>query len=238
MSQLQTIRTVQIYDGVTGETITVETGATKWSDIIPLIEEADMSLHNRKAVLRSTKGILQLPDALVPEGNQVIYLVQDKMKSGATKDFENLKYNELRKEVAKLRETNPDIPAIGSNPKTKDLIAILTKYTGLSEVKGTSKVAKEKRKEIKEKVEKSVKENTPDLLERIEALESTLGTLLEGFSEVLNNVFPKQKMTKEEAKLAKTKVITNIEEGKTILPSESKLLSEEDLAKDFKKLGL
>ena len=194
MSELQKSvenRIIQIFCG--GEAINIATNANKWSDIIPLIEnnENGFKIAGKKAVLGSTKGVLQLPDALIPDGNQAIFLVQDKMKSGATeKPFEDIAYVDLRR-LAK----DKGITGLGSSPKRDDLINALRTATGIKELKSNSKVNREIKAEVVKKTKEKVIELRPDLEERIESLEKILGDAIEGFGNILDSLRGRDRFT-------------------------------------------
>ena len=181
-------RVLQVY--FNGEAINIATNATKWSEVVPLIEEHEngFSLSGKKAVLGSSKGVLQLPDAVIPAGNQSIFLVQDKMKSGAAlkavKPFTDMSYVDLRR----LVRDKGLAEGLGSNPKRETLIDILNGKTGIKEVKGTSKVAKEKKETIVKEVKERAKEITPNLEKRVLALEGILGSVIDNMGEIFDNI--------------------------------------------------
>lgn len=235
MSELQKSvepRVIQVF--FNGEAFNLVTNANKWSEIIPLIEnhESGFSVTGKKAVLGSSKGILQLPDALIPEGNQCIFLVQDKMKSGAaikaTKPFTDMGFTDLRR-LAKEK----GITGLGSNPNRTQLIDALNQATGIKELKGASKAVKEKKATIVKEIKLKAEEIRPDLEERIKALEIGLGTVVNGFSDILNELY-KNSMTdvKKSVKSEFTQKVLVAEEKSTTLKTT------EELRKEFSKLGV
>lgn len=191
MSELQKSvepRVIQVF--FNGEAINIKTNANKWSEVVPLIEnhEDGFSTSGKKAVLGSTKGVLQLPDALIPDGNQAIFLVQDEMKSGAalkaTKPFAEMSFVDLRRYVKENNISNN----LGSNPKRDDLVKLLNKYSGLGEVKGNSKASKETKEAIVKKVKKEIEVLRPDVNQKITEMEALLGTTIQDLESILSNL--------------------------------------------------
>lgn len=234
-------RLIQVF--YNGEAIGITTNATKWSEVVPLIEnnESGWPISGKKAVLGSSKGVLQLPDALIPAGNQSIFLVQDKMKSGvvvkkavkakeSTNTLDSMPYVDLRR----LARDKGVAEGLGSNPSRAALIKAIDGKTGIKEVKGISKVAKEKREKINTEVKQKAKELTPDLETRVLALETMLGSLVEGAGEVLDTLRGKRNTIKE------AKALDTSGGYMTFIPDkiETKVKSLSELQKEFNSLGL
>ncbi len=231
-------RVIQVF--FNGEAIGITTNASKWSDLIPLIEnnESGWPVKGKKAVLGSTKGVLQLPDALIPEGNQSVFLVQDKMKSGVVikkaakpktnnNALETMPYVDLRR----LARDKNVAEGLGSNPSRDALIKALNGATGIKEVKGASKESKEKKQKINTEVKQKAKDLTPNLEDRVLALELMLGNLVEGAGEVLDNLRGKKKESVPvDNRVADTKFISS--------KIETKVKSLSELQKEFDSLGI
>lgn len=167
-------RTIQIYDSRNGKLVNLTTNENQWSRLIPLIEEEGINMSNVKAVVGSTKGTLELPDALIPEGNQQIILTPSKMKSGAVdKDFTTLGYNDLRRKAKELNVSN----GLGGNPTRQQLLDAIKRATGLDQ-KVATKAAKIERKEKVETIIQQTQAISPSLEDRIEALETLLGNYI------------------------------------------------------------
>lgn len=71
----------------------VETEATTWGELKPLVEEK-YDLSNLQATENKNKTTLTHPDAVLPEGDFVLFLRPIKTKSGA--DMNDLGFRELR----------------------------------------------------------------------------------------------------------------------------------------------
>lgn len=195
-------RLIQVYDTRTQKMVNIESSSNQWSDLIPLIEKEGINLNNTKAVLGSTKGVLELPNALIPEGNQQILLAPLKMKSGATSVLTSIPYNDLRRKAKSL-----GIEGLGSNPSKDLLIKSIEEKEGLN-VKATTKADKIALATKKETVIKEIKESTPNLEERVSFLEESLGKLIEGVFKVTSEFI---KPSKEEVVVEKQVVVnTNI----------------------------
>jgi len=182
MSNLQKAneRVIQVYNSTNAQVTNITCSSNKWSDIAAELEKTGLDLTNKKAVLGSTKGTLELPDALIPEGNQIIYLVQSKMKSGATKlkGYEGLTYNELRN-AFKIAKEKHNLASLGGNPTRSELISSLE---SVHKLKGSKAVKRaEKVKTIREEATKGA----PNLEERIVGMETALSTVVEGFNNIL-----------------------------------------------------
>lgn len=198
-------RILQVYHSSTARLITLETDAQHWSKVIPLLEAEGIDMKNLKAVVGSTKGTLELPDALIPAGNQQIILTPSKMNSGAVdKDFTELGYNDLRRKAKELNVSN----GLGSSPTRQQLLDVIKKATGLDQ-KVTKKAEKITRVEKVKTVIKETKELTPNLEERISQLEQILGQMIFANHKVWVDFLPKPE---------------------TVVIENSGLLSEEEIA--------
>lgn len=246
MSELQTLRTVQVYDGVTSENVAIQTAFDKWTDIAPLITEAfgrDIDLSKREAVLKSTKGILKFPDALVPPGDQIIFLVQAKMKSGvekAVKAFSDMSYNELRRAYKAVREADETLPSLGGNPESSTLIKALEGATGIKNIKTTTKVGKVKKEEIVKLVKTLAKDTEPNLAERVLSLEQTLGKTIDGLGTLFDSLRGKstyKPVQVIESSFSEQKLIAK-DPIAPELPQEKKLLTKSELAAEFSKIKM
>jgi hypothetical protein len=100
MTALSQTRSIQVYQSATAKSCVIQTASNSWAEVKSQIEALgpDWNLSNLKAVVGSTKGTLELPDATIPEGNQTIILVAKKQDSGAAPAFyKEYSYYELRK---------------------------------------------------------------------------------------------------------------------------------------------
>ncbi len=203
--KMSTTRLIQVYDTRTQKMVNIETSSNQWSDLIPLIEKEGINLNNTKAVLGSTKGTLELPNALIPEGNQQILLAPLKMKSGAPSVLVSIGYNELRRKAKSL-----GIEGLGSNPSKDLLIKSIEEKEGLN-VKATTKVDKIVLATKKETIVKEIKESTPNLEERVSFLEESLGKLINGIHKVTSEfIAPKEEIVVEKEVVKSTNTSTNV----------------------------
>ncbi len=205
-------RIIQVYDTRNSKLINLETNENQWSRILPLIAAEGINMTNVKAVVGSTKGTLELPDALIPDGNQQILLAPSKMSSGAVdKDFTTLGYNELRREAKSLGVTG-----LGSNPSKDELIKAIKATSGLDQ-KATTKVAKTERIEKVAQIVEEAKSSTPNLEDRVNQLENSFGKFVSDIYKVVADFLG------ESAKV--TEVISVVEKPKIETP----LMSREEI---------
>lgn len=61
--------------------------------------EVNIDWKATKAMLRDTKNVLDQPDSVLPEGDFVLFLFPQKVKSGMA--YEGMSYNQLRSEASK-----------------------------------------------------------------------------------------------------------------------------------------
>lgn len=181
MSELQILqeREILVYDNASAVFKIYKTSTTKWADVVELLKKDNLNISGKDAVLQSSKGHLVLPDAEIPEGNQKIFLVQTKQSSGATKitkAFKSMTFLELRRAATGM-------DGVGSNPTKEHLITLLEKSTGIKEVKSLKT-----KKEIVKVVKQKAVDNTPDLTQRVEAMEQILGDICSIFKKIGNKV--------------------------------------------------
>ena len=150
-----------------------------------------------RVVERSTKSTLQLDDAILPQGDFILFLVPEKVKSGMTKesggleelsDVENASYNQLRSHMSWLnRNKDAKLDVSGS---TEDLKEALLEYkknpaSKTSEKKKDSK-KKKKKDSNKVKVSHETKKETKTSNEvKVSISENSVG-IIEGCREVIN----------------------------------------------------
>lgn len=220
-------RTITIYDGVTNKIQKIETSSQKWSEISQMIDLTDLDgrpidLSKRKAVLRSTNGILELPDALIPAGDQVIFLGAAKQASGS-KDFDSMKYPELRRAAKGL----PGYDALGSNPTRTELLKVLKSNPELKAAKPKAK------KEVVEKIKQKAVETTPDLETEVNSLKQLVLQQNVIFGKFLNEMSNLNKEFNSKVTVVKQ---TPVQLDNTTFNNTP--VKDEDLAAEFKKLGL
>src|ERR1700756_1373312 len=80
-------REILVYNQPKQKYVKLTTASNKWADIVELIK-AEPNLEVRdinamRAVLHSSQVTLELPNALIPDGAQKIFLFEAKVKSGA-----------------------------------------------------------------------------------------------------------------------------------------------------------
>lgn len=227
MSNIAKLRDVLVYNQPKQKFHTFQTATDKWSEIAEMIKNTPelevANLDAMRAVVASTQNTLELPNALIPEGNQKIFLFEAKVKSGAIKKapspFDQYTYNDLRK-LAKDNE----ITGLGSNPLRDDLITALEKKAGIKRTI-SSKQTKTGRT-IKKKVvnypdnmgeiergDKAKLANQPTLSDRVKSLELGFKKFILGMKEIATDyVKPKpekfDKISKKDLeKEAKTLVV-------------------------------
>lgn len=239
-----TNRIIQIYNSANGELHDIETNSEKWAEVSAIVrEKTNINLSEMKAVLGSTEGVLELPNAVIPPGNQMIYLVKAKMKSGADKSFVDMGYNDLRAEYKKAREKNSELPSLGANPKREDLINNLQDYYNTKSLKPKAK--KELVTKVKAEAKESYKKSESELDSRVEALENILGTIIEKGGEFFDSLRgiktdkSKKVVINNEDKIENTssKLITNNLVANPI-PNITVKKTKAEAAEEFRKLGI
>ncbi len=181
-------REVLVYNQPKQKHFIFRTATDKWKELADLImnqPELEVSdITKMRAVVSSTENTLELPNAIIPEGPQKIFLFEAKVKSGV--DYERMGYLDLRK-LVKSKGLNE---GLGSNPTKTELIDRLEDAAQIKKSKVTSltKTGKEKTKVIKTPSEKtkSIKEkdqeildNQPELNERVQSLELGFAKLIQ-----------------------------------------------------------
>ena len=188
-NELVQLREVLVYNQPKQKHFTFQTATDKWKELADLImnqPELEVSdISKMRAVVSSTENTLELPNAIIPEGPQKIFLFEAKVKSGAS--YDNMGYLDLRR-LVKSKGLNQ---GLGSNPTKTELIDILD---GAAEIKknkliSLTKTGKEKVKTIKISSEKTSSiidqdeeflKNQPILEERITSLEQGFASLIQG----------------------------------------------------------
>lgn len=204
MSNIITLREILVYNQPKQKHFKFQTATDKWSELAELIKntpDLDVDdLNNMRAVVQSTENTLELPNALIPDGPQKIFLFEAKVKSGI--DYVNFSYNELRV-IAK----NKGITGLGSNPVKSDLIDALEDSAGIKKEKisktspkgrittKTIKTESENTSKIKAE-DKELLENQISLFERQTLLELGFEKLIIGLYEICSD-FIKPKFESE-----------------------------------------
>lgn len=97
-------------------------------------ELSDINFDGMRVVERITKNTLQMDDAILPATDFVLFVVPEKVKSGARIpkiDVETAQYNDLRSHISMLNKVkSANIPL---NGKTEDLRDGLRQYLKVSE---------------------------------------------------------------------------------------------------------
>ena len=204
MSNIVKLREILVYNQPKQKHYKFQTATDKWSELAELIKnqpelEVD-NLNNMRAVVQSTENTLELPNALIPDGPQKIFLFEAKVKSGV--DYERMSYNDLRR-LAKKK----DITGLGSNPEKGALVDALENSAGITKqkisktsLKGrvTTKTVKTESKDtpkIKAK-DKELLKIQIGLSERQAALELGFEKLITGLYEICSD-FVKPKFESE-----------------------------------------
>ena len=106
--------------------INVESDARTFGELKNQLK--DVKWDGMRVVERSTKNTLQMDDAVLPATDFVLFLVPEKVKSGAGIDIDNSSYNDLRSHISMLnRVKNAGLSLDG---KVDDLRTSLKKYYG------------------------------------------------------------------------------------------------------------
>lgn len=168
----------------------VESSAKTWKELKVDLLAANISLTNTKALLKSNKSTLEVDDALVPTGDQILYLFEEKVKSGM--DYSTMTYNQLRSEASKR-----GLLAGKASMGKAETIALLKKDDKKSSKKSASapapkaKVEKKEASKPVEKVtrQKVVKEVEINLEEQIlTAVQQSLSSIKLNVSEIVVKV--------------------------------------------------
>ena len=106
--------------------INVESDARTFGELKNQLK--DVKWDGMRVVERSTKNTLQMDDAVLPATDFVLFLVPEKVKSGAGIDIDSSSYNDLRSHISMLnRVKNAGLSLDG---KVDDLRTSLKKYYG------------------------------------------------------------------------------------------------------------
>lgn len=198
------MRTITIFHSQTTEEQIIENvgdDVTTWGDLRPLI---DFDLTNKKAVIEENHTTLEMPDAVLPEGDFTLFLFVSNTKLGAVKDplanyrgTEGKKnimakaVNNLRRDVRKLNGLGLiDINAKGNEKQLrKDLIeAVKNAPVSGSDVKKKAKktlsqVESDKTKKNSPSKKVAPKKTPIPAKEKVEEVKETAGTMKEEFEE-------------------------------------------------------
>lgn len=225
-------RTVVVFDSTNNTKYEFKTNSTKWSDIVDLATAGGVVLKNKKAILRENSSTLELPNADIPEGDQVIYLTPAKQNSGS-KDVEIMSYVDLRRAAKGL----PGYEKLGGNPTKDELKKV---------IKASYKDEKPKaKKEAIINLKKKANETAPALEQKVAELEQMV--LIQNVNLVNFITSMKEAFTNAEASLGNSIVLQS--SSKTVdkpvtykkaadKPVISVNLTEEELAADMRKLGI
>jgi hypothetical protein len=188
---LMPVREILVYNQPKQVYKTFHTSTNNWKELAELItRDSDLqasNLNNIKAVLQSNKSTLELPDSLIPEGPQRIFLFEAKVKSGAV-NYEALSYLELRRLVKEKGLSE----GIGANPTRTALVERLKNAAGITKREETkvTKAGKTRTKvveiespetpAIKQQDAEILKQENLSLNERVSSMERTLAILING----------------------------------------------------------
>jgi len=169
MSELQKStndRKIVVFDPTGPRKFEYLTSSSKWSDIASLLREEGVDMNKMEGTIKSTGNTLKLPEAQIPDGDQIIFLTLTKQSSGGVKeDFDSMSYNDLRRAAKELPEFEKLTPTERSSPSKDLLLKILKGTKAFKEAK-----PKEKKEVVKNYVKKA-KETAPNLEERVKSLE-------------------------------------------------------------------
>lgn len=229
-------RTVVVFDSTNNTKYEFKTDSTKWSDIVNLATAGGVVLKNKKAICRSNQSTLELPDADIPEGDQIIFLTPAKQNSGSDKELDTMSYVDLRRAAKGL----PGYEKLGGNP-TKDELKKVIKAS-YKEVKPKAK------KEAVVKLKEKAKETAPNLEQKVADLEQMVLTqnvnlanfitqMKSAFTTAeanLNSVISFEKLPKNVSTSTNTSSTTVSKKVSNINVN----LSEAELAAEMRKLGI
>ena len=117
--------------------ITVESDARTFGELKKQL--ADVKWDGMRVVERTTKNTLQMDDAVLPATDFVLFLVPEKVKSGAGIDIDGSSYNDLRSHIAMLnRVQNAGLSLDG---KVDELRATLKQFYGVVPVEAEDQIA-------------------------------------------------------------------------------------------------
>jgi hypothetical protein len=231
-------RTVVIFDSTNNTKYEFKTNSTKWADVVELAKAGGVNLNNKKAILRENSSTLELPNADIPEGDQIIYLTPSKQNSGS-KDLEVMSYVDLRRAAKGL----PGSEKLGSNPTKDELKKV---------IKASYKDEKPKaKKEAVVNLKKKADETAPDLAQKVADLEqmvltqnvnlanfiTTMKTAILATEANMNAVISFEQLPKTGTitSSSSSKVVTDT---KKVKPPVDINMSESELAAEARKLGI
>lgn len=138
-----------------------------------------------RVVERSTKNTLQMDDAVLPATDFVLFLVPEKVKSGAELDIDNSSYNDLRSHISMLNKVkNAELSLDG---KVDDLRATLKQYYGQipAETEDQIAVIEECRAKINEAIDAIIENAKTNPVEKTDyVFKTSLKDLEEEVSEI------------------------------------------------------
>jgi len=165
--------------------INIESDARTFGELKAQLK--DVKWDGMRVVERSTKNTLQMDDAVLPATDFVLFLVPEKVKSGAKIDIDNSSYNDLRSHISMLnRVKNAGLSLDG---KVDDLRSILKNYYGEVPAQAIDQIAviEECRIKINEAIDaiiESTKSKTVDKTEYV--FKTSVKDLEEEVSEIKN----------------------------------------------------
>ena len=89
-------------------------------------ELTNIKWDGMRVVERSTKNTLQMDDAVLPATDFILFLVPEKVKSGAKIDIDNSNYNDLRSHISMLNKVKN--AGLSMDGKVDELRKTLKKY--------------------------------------------------------------------------------------------------------------
>ena len=103
------MRTVKIATGQFDLPQTVETDATTWGDLKLVLDEKGID-HNKRVVVKSTRADLVEDEAVLPEGDFIIFMYPTKNDSGVdVPSFTKLSFKELKQLARELGVSTPKV---------------------------------------------------------------------------------------------------------------------------------
>lgn len=93
------MRTVKVYSTRTSKLNKVETSATTWGELRPILEDLGYYTSSMKAVESSTKVTLEHSDIELPTGDFLLMMVPQESKAGADYTLTDEDINELAETI-------------------------------------------------------------------------------------------------------------------------------------------
>lgn len=75
-------RKIIVVNPSTTDPVEMLSSATTWGQLTPELNAKNISTTNIKGIVKENKAVLELKDALLPEGDFTLYLFTDKNKAG------------------------------------------------------------------------------------------------------------------------------------------------------------